>query len=456
MKLRSMFAFVMLLSLAPLAHAQEAQEVPAAAIQESSGPAYLGAEAPAVTIASDIESGNVMVAGFTLGAAYDNRGLASGTPPTYSGDTRYFVQPSIAFQRKYSTGGWTLSYTPGLSVSQNDTGNNQYTQNLAGELNWKPNARFALHARQDYSLTDNPFETVGRVDLLSGLGGPLGPNYSGVLPQTKRTSLVSNVDFSYLVAEHSAIGLTGGLQKFDYDALNSTGSTAAANPFVNSEVISGSAFFSQQLSPALSAGVQFAYTDIYSRAPQTSRTQAPAPMLFVKWSPIPRTQITLYGGPQYTITREVITLPPPFAPTPVPVFQRTWRATYGGSLAWSGGRHAFDMQAMRRVANGGGVFSAVQDTNAGAGYRWRFTQRLLTDLRLNYSDETGIGIINPGNYFRSLWAGGGPVVSLNRSLALRMDVAYVHQSQLGMGAVAGNHLLVQGSLDYRFHKSLGD
>jgi len=37
-----------------------------------------------------------------------------------------------------------------------------------------------------------------------------------------------------------------------------------------------------------------------------------------------------------------------------------------------------------------------------------------------------------------------------------MEVAYVHQSQQGMGAIAGNHVLVQGSLDYHFRKSLGN
>lgn len=449
MKLCSMFAFVLSLCLATVAYAQDAQEAPAVAMQESNSPAFLGAEAPAATMDSDLESGNVMVAGFTLGAAYDDRGLAhSGTPITYSGDTRYFLQPSIAFQRKYSTGGWTLSYTPGFSISQNDTGDNQYTQNLAGELNWKPNTRFALHARQDYSFTDNPFETVGRVDLLNGLGGPLGPNYDGVLPQTKRTSLVSTVDLSYLVAEHSAVGLTAGFQKYDYDAL----STPGPNPFVNSEVISGSAFFSQQLSPMVSAGVQLTYTDIYSTGAEVARTQAPAPMLFVKWRPTARTQVMVYGGPEYARTREVLSL----GIVTFPVYQHSWRATYGGSLAWSGGRHAFDLQGMRRVSNGGGVLSAVQDTNAGASYRARLTQKLLADLRINWSDETGLGLLNPGSYFRSLWAGGGPVFNLKRSFALRMDVAYIHQSQFGFGALAGNHVLVQGSLDYRFHKSLGD
>ncbi len=58
--------------------------------------------------------------------------------------------------------------------------------------------------------------------------------------------------------------------------------------------------------------------------------------------------------------------------------------------------------------------------------------------------------------FRSLWLGGGPVLEMNRSLALRLDVGWVNQSETGLSATAGNHVLVQGSLDYRFHKALGD
>jgi hypothetical protein len=37
-----------------------------------------------------------------------------------------------------------------------------------------------------------------------------------------------------------------------------------------------------------------------------------------------------------------------------------------------------------------------------------------------------------------------------------MDVAYVHQSQNGLALAAGNHMLIQGSLDYRFRKNLGE
>lgn len=446
MKLSSILAAVLSLGLAGAAFAQEAEEPPKpTSIQEESGPAHLGGEAPSLAIGTDIESRNVLLAGFSLGAAYDNRGLYNSTTKNFSGETRYFVQPSIAFQRTFSTGAWTLSYTPGISYSQDDQNNSQYTNNVAGDGVWRPNARWQIHARQDYSLTNNPFESVGRVDLLPGLGGPLGPNYNGVLPDTKRTSLVSNLDLAYRITEHTAIGMTGGFQKYDYDA---TTSSTSGFPYVNSKVISGSVFLSHQFSSLVSAGAQFAYTDIYSTGAAVARTQAPAPMLFVKLTPTLRSEITVFAGPEYARTREVLTTGP--------VFERNWYPTMGATVSWSGQRNAFDIQVERRIANGGGVLEAVKSTSAGAGYRVRLAQKLLAELRANWSDQKGLGVLSGGNYFRSLWAGGGPVFELTRMLNLRADVAYVHQDQQGLGVIAGNHMLVQGSLEYRFHKGLGD
>jgi hypothetical protein len=444
MKVWSILAIVLSIGLANVA-AQDEPGAPPAAIKEAGSPSHLGSEAPALAIASDTESRNVLVAGFSLGAAYDNRGLYNTTTSTFSGDTRYFIESSVAFQRTFSAGSVTLSYTPGVSISTDNNSNNQYTQNLAGDVNWRPNSRFQLHARQDYSVTDNPFEIVGRVDLLPGLGGPLGPNYNGVLPDTKRTSLVSNADMDYLVSEHRAVGITGGFQKYTFDS--STPSTANV-PYVNSEVITGSVFFSQQFSRAVNAGIQFAYTDIYSTGAVVARTQAPAPMVFVKLTPDSRTTITLFAGPEYARTREVI--------GDVGVFETGWYPTFGGTVSWNGHRNAFDVQGQRRIGNGGGVLEAVRDTTAGAAYRFRVAKRLLSEVRADWSDEKAIGLLSQGNYFESMWAGGGPVYELSRSFSLRADVAYVHQAQQGVAVVAGNHLMIQGSLDYRFHKGLGE
>jgi hypothetical protein len=446
MRLCSLFAILSFTFLAAVAFAQDTDAVPTSAIEKTTVPSHLGAEAPDLAIESDLEPGNVMVAGFSLGAAYDNRGLYhTGTPPSYSGDTRYFLQPSIGFQRTYSAGDWTLSYTPGVSISQPDTENIQYTHNLAGDFNWKPNAYLLLHARQDFSLTDNPFETVGRVDLLPGLGGPFGPNYNGVLPQTRRTSLVSAADLTYRVAEHSAVGITGGFQKYSFDGLDSTTGTAG---FIDAKVVTGSVFFSQQFSARVTGGMQLALTNIYSTGAQNSRTQAPAAMLFIKLDPNPNLTLTFYGGPEYARTRGV------FGSNVV--YDHSWYPTVGGSLLWSKHRHAFDLQGQHRIASGGGLMETALATYAGVGFRERLSRNLLAELRSSWSDQTGIGAFSASSRYRSLWAGGGPVVELSRSVALRFDVAYVHQSAKGVGSTPGNHFLVQGSLDYRFHKSLGD
>jgi hypothetical protein len=139
-----------------------------------------------------------------------------------------------------------------------------------------------------------------------------------------------------------------------------------------------------------------------------------------------------------------------------PVYEYHWYPTFGGTVTWNGDRTAFDVQGQRRIANGGGVMAAVQSTSAGAAYRVRVARKVLVQLRTNWSDEKGIGVIAGGSRFQSLWAGGGPVFELSRMFSLRGDVAYVHQSETNLAPVAGNHLLLQGSLEYRFHKSLGD
>jgi hypothetical protein len=184
-----------------------------------------------------------------------------------------------------------------------------------------------------------------------------------------------------------------------------------------------------------------------------SRTQAPAPMLFVKITPGTHLSFTIYGGPEYARTRDVLTIGGLFSTV---VYSHSWYPTYGGSLSWSAHRNAFDLQAMRRISNGSGVLDAVQNTGAGAGYRLRMLQHLVGELRANWTDDKGIGALSSGSSFHSTWLGGGPIFELKRSLDLRVEAAYVHQSDIGLGSAAGNHCLVQASLDYRFRKNLGD
>jgi hypothetical protein len=175
-------------------------------------------------------------------------------------------------------------------------------------------------------------------------------------------------------------------------------------------------------------------------------------MVFAKITPGSRTVITLYGGPEYTRTREVIAL----GGLSLISYTHHWYPTYGATVSWSGNRQGWDAQVQQRIVSGSGVLEAVKDIEAGAGYRLRLSQRWTGELRANFTDQDGIGVLSTGTNFRSFWAGGGPIYKVTSRWALRGQVAYVHQTQTGLGPVAGNHLLVQGSLEYRLRKNLGE
>ena len=275
-----------------------AQE-PAAALNvlpDTTAPSHLSGDAPSLATQSDPDYRNVLVGGATFGASFDTAGYTDANGNTVS-DVRVFGQPSIAFRQTYPTANWTLSYTPGVSVSQHDTNSTEFTHNMAADGFWKVTPRLTLHARQDYSISTNPFETVGRVALLPDLGGYFGPNYDGVIPYSKRTALVSNADINYRLTPHLGVGITGGFQQFNYSSLDN--SQLAAADLINSTVVNGSVYLSDEISKKQTLGVQAAYMDIYSYGMQQSRVQVPALLLFDTVRFTPHAVLTVYAGPEY-------------------------------------------------------------------------------------------------------------------------------------------------------------
>jgi len=423
------------------------------------GPGHLGGEAPQLATQSDLATHNVILGGITLGAAFDSKGLyhapaVPGDTGYATSDTRFFAQPSLAFQQTLKNVAWTLSYTPGVSISEHNTSDYQYAHNVAGDLTWMPSHRVLIHLRQDYSLSTNPFETVGRVPLLPGLGGPLGPNYEGVLPETRRTSLVSNADITFRLGPHTSLGFTGGFQKYDYASLSTGGGTLPVN-FINSQVVNASAFFSEQLSASQTIGVQAIYSDIYSYGAETARTQAPTVLLYDTWQVNPHTTLTLFAGPEYVRSRDVLPITFLGITIYIPFYEHSWEYMAGGTFTWMGRRNALDITGSRRISPGGGLMGTVAATYGGVAFRTRWTPRWTTELRVNFTDQTGADLLGSGMAFRTFWAGGSVVRDLGRHFAIRVDAAYVRQMGTGLGLIPGNHVLVQGSLDYHFEKGLG-
>jgi hypothetical protein len=424
----------------------QAAEEPAVAVgdtpQTAAEPSHLTADAPSLATQSDPDYRNVLVGGVSLGASYDTAGY-SGTNGT-TGDTRFFAQPSVAFRQTYPTANWTLSYTPGVSVSQHATDSTQFTHNLAGDVFWKATPRWTLHARQDYSISTNPFENVGRVALLPDLGGYFGPNYDGVIAYSKRTAYISNADISYRLTPHVAVGITGGYQQFDYGSIDAA-QLAAAN-LIDSTVVNGSLYVSDQISKKQTLGVQFAYVDIYSTGAQRSRVQAPALLLFDTVRFTTHSILTVYAGPEYARSSAVV---------PASISQHDWHPSAGVTYAWAGTQNALTLEFSRRISSGSGLMSANIMTFGSAAFRSRITKRWTAEARLSVDNQDQLGLFNQDLYFRTTWAGGSLARELNRHCSIRLDGAYINQTGTGLGSVPGNHGLIQITFDVHFRKGLG-
>jgi hypothetical protein len=420
--------------------------------QQSTVPQHLGAEAPPLTMQLDPEYKNVIVGGVFMGGAWDDKGLAHGTTPlSYSSDARYFLQPSLAFQQTLSTVNWTVAYTPGASVSQHQMDNFQYTQNAAGDFLWTPNVRFSLHLRQDYSVSDNPFEHVGRVPILPELNGFFGPNDMAVVPNQQRTSFISNADVSYRLTKRAAIGATGGYQRYDYSNLPSLYGMAGA--MLPSHTYTGSLFYSQQITKGHTIGIQYAVMDYHTDNPVItsflpSRVQTHTALLFETWKMGPHATLTLYGGPQYSRSTLLLTQGSHESIDPA-----------GGlTFNWIGERSAFQVSGVRRVSDGGGLMTSVVLTDGTAGFRRRMSRRWMADARLSVTDQKALQLfINEGN-FRTWWGGVGISRDITDRLSVRVEYARVRQT--GFGSInnilhPGNHNLVQFALNWHFRKPLG-
>lgn len=415
-------------------------------------PGHLSGEAPMLSLESDPDFRNVLFGNVTMGAAYDSKGLSrqgANGGVVQSSDVRFFAQPGAALRQTLSKTVVTLSYSPGISFSQHNMDDRQYTHNAAGDIRWTPNKRWQLHARQDYSYSTNPFENVGRVPLLSELGGFFGPTYTGVLGTLKREQLVSNGDVSYRISQRMAVGVTGTYQLSHLGYANYIGTPPSLS---NSKSFSGSAFFSDRITRRHTLGIQATYGDFYTYGLSPSRTQAPAILVFDTWQINNHSALTVFGGPQYARTSATFYLLPGL---PITLRQTGTHPALGATYTWSGDRNAWSLQYSRRIGTGSGLSGTSESNYGEAGFRTRLGQRWSSELRFRVDDEKTLVTYGSDVWFRTMWAGAGVTRELTRRLSLRADGAYIKQWASGLNYAPTDHIVIQATLDFHFLKSLG-
>jgi len=451
---RRLLIFVLALAaIVPAVAQTESSQSPSQSSQPEM-PAHVGSETPGLASQSDLEYKNVIVASFLGGAMYEDNAIATASNPThFTGDKRFFVQPGIAYQRTQGDTRFTVSYMPGIDGSAQDVSGISYTHNLSADLQFSPFSRMIIHLRQDYSVSTNPFESVGKVGVLPDLGGYFGPNYDGVLPSTKRTSLVSTAEISYAVSPRTSIGFTGGYQRFDYNPLVAPNTAAALTTLIGAREINGSMFLTRRMSKRNSVGLQYAYMDIHSLP--SARTQSHGLLLFDSWQLSPHASLMVYGGAEYSRSHNVF--PVQLGPFTLLATADSsgWRPTTGLTYVWSGVRNALQVEAVHRLSDGGGLMNTVSMTYGAVGWHTRLTRRWTMDTTFRITDQKGLALTNQPSSFRSYWGGLTLTRNLTRNFAILFEYAHINQTGTGLTTSPADHNLYQVGIQYYLVKPLG-
>ncbi len=427
--------------------------IPAAACGQTADPSIPtlpSGQMPVPVPRDEAQGTNVFSGRIAVGARFDDNAVLSSAGRR--SDIGYAFTPSLAFVQMRPRLNWTVSYGPGADISQHGLYPDQLTHYFGGQFTWLPSKHSIFSAQQNYILSTNPFQQFGEQPFTTTPGPLVSPNQSIFLPSLRRTSFLSQAQYSYELSEHTMVGMGGSYGREDFN--HNPGSGLTAPSFISSRVASGQAFLAHQFTRRSELGVQYGVQLL--RFPQgNSRTAAHALQLFDEVKLTPNTSFTLYGGPQYSLTANQVQLNFLFFIVTIPVKENTWSWSAGGIYSWTGRREALVLNYKHGISNGGALFGAVTLDSGSADLTWKLTSHWNLRADIAGANNHLLGVQNRQSELRTYSARMG--LSRQISQDLSMDFFYERINQTGIlpGLPTGNHDLVGVSFAYTFKKPIG-
>src|ERR1019366_7527455 len=118
---------------------------------------------------SELERSNFLRGGINVSATYDDNplllssGVVSNTSET--------IFPSIRIEESSSRMRWTLGYAGGLTVNQKITNENQGSQNLNFDSQYRLSPHVNLRVAENFSMTTGFFDAGNGAEVVAGSGG---------------------------------------------------------------------------------------------------------------------------------------------------------------------------------------------------------------------------------------------------------------------------------------------
>lgn len=431
---------------------ERAQESPSG-IEHSTGPvlpAPLNGLNPRLTAAIDNEGGpNQLTGSVGLNGLYTDNAFTSGLKAI--GDYQYSVLAGLGFRTFAPRTQWRLNYAGGFTIDQRSSGNSQQAHDGTLDVRHDFTRRLSAEARQDYTMTNNPFARIGTSESLPAVTGPGELSPLTIPSPVTRIGSISTASITYALARHSAIGTSGSFSLLNFhDDEKLVGSRGALIDTTNT---AGRVFYLRQISPRHTIGAEYQLQDLRFNG-GVARTLDQTVFLFDGISFKGDMTLSLYAGPESTHTHNAVVARPNLAPEVFLRINEVWSLGGGVAYAWRGKRNGLRLSGERGMSDGGGWSGAVRLNTARLELERALSPRWSTTLDLAYSDGRTLEVPLELGRITTEEAGFGfswRLTSGWTAFAQYGRIQQPHAAQFTQ-TLLKNHNQVQAGLTYEFQK----
>ena len=133
-------------------------------------PALLGGPGISAAFSSELERSNYLRGGINVSATYDDNPLLVSSGAT--SNTSVSIFPNISIAESSSRIRWSLGYAGGLTINQSLPNENQDSQSLNFNSQYRLSPHVNLRVAENFSLTTGFFDAGNGAGVVVGAGGP--------------------------------------------------------------------------------------------------------------------------------------------------------------------------------------------------------------------------------------------------------------------------------------------
>ena len=404
-------------------------------------PALLGGPGISAAFSSELERSNYLRGGINVSATYDDNPLLVSSGAT--SNTSVSIFPNIGIAESSSRMRWSLGYAGGLTINQSLPNENQDSQNLNFDSQYRLSPHANLRVAEIFSMTTGFFDAGNGAEVVAGSGGP---NASLIAPLSTQRSSVTTVETNYHFALNDLIGASGSF--YDLHFTN----VPARTQLTDSETASGSAFWLHRIVGSDWGGVCYRF-DRITFNPGSGETRVHSFLAMDTLNISKRLTLTGFIGPQYSENQGLVPL------ALQPTQSNDWSLAGGADGGWRSQRTSLSAGYSRMVSDGGGILGTVRLQTIHANFRRQVTPGWAAALTASHGTNQSLIVPSATSATSVNLTSAGISLERNvgKSIGLRLGYTHDFQEQFGSPSetfnASRNRFFV--TLSYQWAKPLG-